>query len=162
MEQILLILPILVGLVFAWFLYLNINLVYTISKAKKKDPSLKLCLSQTGAITYIILIGIYIFAVVAGSSYVAMNLNDNFDTALFVLNISVILTMILSYLFQQVILIGNRQIMIGRVTLDYRKIKRVAYPKDSKLQFTYGQKSFQTSLLFADRFEIKRILKKYN
>ena len=46
--------------------------------------------------------------------------------------------------------------MIGKIKLDYRKIKRVTYPKSSKLRFIYGQKSYETSLRFIDDFKLKK------
>ena len=50
--------------------------------------------------------------------------------------------------------------MIGKIKLDYRKIKRVTYPKAKKLRFVYGQKSFETSLRFIDDFKLKKALQK--
>ena len=76
------------------------------------------------------------------------------------LNILTLGTIFFAYTFQKIIFIGHRQMMIGRVQLDYRKIKRVTYPKETKLKFVYGQKTFQTSIRFADDFKLKKALQK--
>lgn len=65
-------------------------------------------------------------------------------------------SLITCILLQQIIYVGHRQMMIGKIKLDYRKIKRVTYPKSSKLRFIYGQKSYETSLRFIDDFKLKK------
>ncbi len=67
-------------------------------------------------------------------------------------------SLITCILLQQIIYVGHRQMMIGKIKLDYRKIKRVTYPKSSKLRFIYGQKSYETSLRFIDDFKLKKAL----
>ena len=42
--------------------------------------------------------------------------------------------------------------MIGKIKLDYRKIKRVSYLKAKKLRFVYGQRTYETPLRFIDDF----------
>ena len=87
-------------------------------------------------------------------------ISNNLDGAYAPLNILTIVTLAVSILLQQIIYVGHRQMMIGKIKLDYRKIKRVTYPKAKKLRFVYGQKSFETSLRFIDDFKLKKALQK--
>ena len=59
-------------------------------------------------------------------------------------------SLITCILLQQIIYVGHRQMMIGKIKLDYRK--------SSKLRFIYGQKSYETSLRFIDDFKLKKAL----
>ena len=134
MEAIFNVLPFLVFLFLLWFTYINISYAFNLRQARKEDRTLTSCLSDTGKYFYIILLIIYIC----------------------ILSIFIIFFIFL----QQVIYVGHRQMMIGKIKLDYRKIKRVTYPKSSKLRFIYGQKSYETSLRFIDDFKLKKALQK--
>ena len=86
--------------------------------------------------------------------------NNNLNSIYTPLNILTIITLGVSILLQQIIYVGHRQMMIGKIKLDYRKIKRVTYPRTKKLRFVYGQKTFETSLRFIDDFKLKKALQK--
>lgn len=161
MEAIFGVLPFIVFLALLWLLYVNISFIVTIIRAKKADSTLRSCLSTMGKYFYLGLIIIYIIAL-AVSVYIMIlaTSNPTSDSLYLALNIITILSLLVSYLGQQIIYIGHRQILIGKVKFDYRKIKRVTFPKPTKLRFTYGQKELQTSLWFIDTFELKKALQK--
>lgn len=161
MEAIFGVLPVVVLLVLIWFTYLNISYAITVIRAKKKDSTLESCLSTTGTYFYAGLILLYVILLVgAYISMVILFLNKEENILYIVLNTITILSLIVSYMIQQIILVGHRQMLIGKIILDYRKIKRVTFPKASKLQFVYGQKKYQTNIWFIDDFKLKKALQK--
>lgn len=162
MEDILVVLPFLVLLVLIWLTYLNISFGVTIFKAKKEDQTLESCLNTVGKYFYIGLLIIYVGTFITCFYFIIASLlnGDTLSTYSLYLNILAVVSIIVSFLFQQIIYVGHRQILIGKIKFDYRKIKRVSFPKATKLAFVYGQKQFTTSLRFIDDFKIKKALQK--
>lgn len=161
MEAILGLLPVGVALVLIWLTYLNISYGVTIIRAKKKDPTLESCLHKLGTIFYLSLIIIYVVTLVASIILlITLFLKKDDNLLYYILNLITIFSVVVSYLLQHIIFVGNRQMLIGRVMLDYRKIKRVTFPKETKLRFVYGQKKYQTSLWFINQFKLKKSLQK--
>ena len=76
------------------------------------------------------------------------------------LNILTIYSFVFYLMIQWIIYFGHRQVLIGRVLFDYRKIKRVTYPKKTKLRFTYGQKTLETYIRFIDDSILKKSLQR--
>lgn len=162
MESILVVLPFLVFLVLLWLTYLNISFGFTIYKSKKEDQTLESCLNTVGKYFYICLLIIYVasFIICLYLIIASMLKGETLATYSLYLNILAVVSIIVSFLLQQVIFTGHRQILIGKVKFDYRKIKRVSFPKATKLVFVYGQKQYSTSLRFIDDFKIKKALQK--
>lgn len=155
------ILPFLVFLALLWFTYINISYGVTMYRATKEDHTLTSCLSDSGKYFYIVLLIFYAFVFCVCLALMILNIITNsLDSTYTPLNILTIVTLAVSILLQQIIYVGHRQMMIGKIKLDYRKIKRVTYPKAKKLRFVYGQKSFETSLRFIDDFKLKKALQK--
>lgn len=77
-------------------------------------------------------------------------LSGDVDSVYLPLNILTIYSFVFYLMIQWIIYFGHRQVLIGRVLFDYRKIKRVTYPKKTKLRFTYGQKTLETYIRFID------------
>ena len=69
-------------------------------------------------------------------------------------------TMVCGLNMQGKIFYAQKQVLIGRVLFDYRKIKRVTYPKKTKLRFTYGQKTLETYIRFIDDSILKKSLQR--
>lgn len=154
-------LPFLVFLALLWFTYTNISFAVIMYRAKKKDSSLSLCLSNTGKYFYIGLVIFYAALFIGTVTLMIMALiNNKMDDLYFSLNVLTIGTIAVGFLLQQIILVGHRQMIIGKIKLDYRKIKRVSYPKSKRLRFVYGQKTYETSLRFIDDFKLKKALQK--
>ena len=155
------ILPFLVFLALLWFTYINISYGIIVHRTTKDDHTLTSCLSDSGKYFYIVLLIFYAFTFCICLTLIILNIiASNLEGAYAPLNILTIVTLAVSILLQQIIYVGHRQMMIGKIKLDYRKIKRVTYPKAKKLRFVYGQKSFETSLRFIDDFKLKRELQK--
>lgn len=162
MKDILGVLPFLVFIALIWLVYVNVSFGVKIIRTKKQDSSLECCLSNAGKYFYIGLIVLYVIAFVI-SMYIVIvgfnggNLTDNFYLAL---NTITVVSLAVSFLLQQIIYVGQKQMLIGKIALDYRKIKRVSYPKANKLRFTYGQKEYHTSLRLIDHSRLKKALQK--
>lgn len=161
MEQLSIILPVIVFLAFSWVTYVTISLFWAIRKSKKSDKTLVLALSKNGKIFYGVMITIQVVLLfVSAYFFVAYLLEGDTNAAALFLNILTVFSIGSCYLLQQIIYVGNRQMLIGKVILDYRKVKRVTYEKDNTLHFTYGQRTYHTSLRFIDRDILKRSLQK--
>ncbi|MCR1960725.1 hypothetical protein CWE04_10655 [Thomasclavelia cocleata] len=161
MNAIVNILPFLVFLALLWFTYINISYGVTMYLATKEDHTLTSCLSDSGKYFYVILLILYIGIFIICSLVMVLSaVNNNLNSIYTPLNILTVITLGVSILLQQIIYVGHRQMMIGKIKLDYRKIKRVTYPRTKKLRFVYGQKTFETSLRFIDDFKLKKALQK--
>lgn len=158
MDSLLIILPVLVAIALIWFTYTNINYGVTVFRYTRKDKSLKLCLNTIGKAIYAILTIVYIIGLIGGLVFIALNFGK--DDSYTVLNVITILSIAIGYLYQQVIFVGSKQMLIGRILLDYRKIKRVSFPKRTKMSFAYGMKTFQTSVRFCDDSLLKKATNK--
>lgn len=161
MEDFMLILPILVFLILLWFLYLIVNYVVTIIRTKRKDKTMTCGLNIQGKIFYIVISIIYIIVLI-GMIYLMITgyLTHGFDGVYWPLNILTIISIGYNYLLQFIIYFGQRQILIGRIIFDYRKIKRVTYPKATKLRFSYGQRTLETNIRFIDDSLLKKSLQR--
>lgn len=161
MEIITSILPFLVFIALAWFTFTNISYLVTIYRAKKDDGSLSFCLTNTGKYFYIGMLAVYLilFIICAIIMIIAL-LSKKMGNLYAPLNIITIASIGVALLLQEIILVGHRQMMIGKIKFDYRKIKRVSYPKAKKLRFVYGQRSLETPLRFIDDFKLKKALQK--
>lgn len=155
------ILPFLVFLALLWFTYINIAYGITLHLAIKEDHTLTSCLNDFGKYFYIILLILYIGIFIICSSVMILDIvNNDLNSTYTSLNFLTVVTLGVSILLQQIIYVGHRQMMIGKIKLDYRKIKRVTYPNSKKFRFVYGQKTYETSLRFIDDFKLKKALQK--
>lgn len=153
--------PILVDVVLVWFTYLIVNFVATIIKTKKKDETMICGVSKQGKVFYGILTVIYLVMFVYCIYYMISHLlNGDVDSVYLPLNALTIYSIAFYFTIQWIIYFGQRQVLIGRVIFDYRKIKRVSYPKKSKLRFTYGQKVLETNIRFIDDSILKKSLQR--
>lgn len=154
-------LPILVAVVLAWFTYLIVNFVATIIKTKKKDETMICGVNTQGKVFYGIFTIIYLVMFVYCIYYMISHLlSGDVDSVYLPLNALTIYSIAFYFIIQWIIYFGQRQVLIGRVLFDYRKIKRVSYPKKSKLRFTYGQKTLETNIRFIDDSILKKSLQR--
>lgn len=161
MSDLLVILPILVLIILIWFLYLIANFFATIIKTKKKDSTMVCGLNTTGKIFYAVLTVIYAGVLIASLYFMIIRFIDSdIDGASLPLNILTICSIVYNFLLQYIIYFGARQVLIGRVIFDYRKIKRVNYPKATKLRFAYGQRTLETNIRFIDDSLLKKSFQK--
>lgn len=156
-----LIVPVLVFIVLVWFTYLIINYVATIIKTKKKDKTMVCGLNMQGKVFYTILSIVYVVIVITTIYWMISGyLKKGIDSVYLPLNILAISSILFNFVLQYIIYFGQRQILIGRVIFDYRKIKRVTYPKATKLRFAYGQRTLETNIRFIDDSLLKKSLQR--
>lgn len=161
MDDLFLIVPLLVFIILVWFTYLVVNYFATIIKTKRKDKTMVCGLNSQGKVLYIILSILYIATFIGAlymmiSGYLKNGINDIFLP----LNVLTIVTIVYNLSLQYIIFFGQRQILIGRVIFDYRKIKRVSYPKATKIRFAYGQRTLETYIRFIDDSLLKKSLQR--
>lgn len=161
MDDLMLIVPVLVFIVLVWFTYLIINYVATIIKTKKKDKTMVCGLNMQGKVFYTILSIVYVIIVITTIYWMISGyLKKGIDSVYLPLNILAISSILFNFVLQYIIYFGQRQILIGRVIFDYRKIKRVTYPKATKLRFAYGQRTLETNIRFIDDSLLKKSLQR--
>jgi len=114
-----------------------------------------------GKVFYGVLIVIYLVMFVYCVYFMITHLlSGDVDSVYLPLNILTIYSFVFYLMIQWIIYFGHRQVLIGRVLFDYRKIKRVTYPKKTKLRFTYGQKTLETYIRFIDDSILKKSLQR--
>ena len=157
MDQVLIILAFLVGLVGLYFTYMIVNVVVTIIKSKKRDHSLKFCMSPAGKAFYIGLTVLY-FVVLFGciafmiSTYNTHKMNYISD----VLILWVIYSIVYAMPIANLVLVGRKNMLVGRLLIDYRKMKKINFNTNNEITFVFAQKNFR----FSTRWVDKQLLRK--
>lgn len=131
-------------------------------KQKRQDSSLEPCMSKTGNIIYGIAAVIYVILwVMAIYSFIFMLTNGaNIFVSLGAFNGITIYTMIFAMFIQDYIHVGRKKMIMGNRLFEYRRMKKVAYPKKYKANFIYGQKEYNFSTRFVDVTKLKKHLTK--
>ena len=161
MEKILesgvLILAFLMVLVVAWFTFTIANIVVTIIRTKKLDTSLNFCFNSLGKVFYPILLVVYI-AVVSGSIYfIVVGLMKGIQNYYVNgINAWAFVSVVTAYFLSSLVLIGRKNLMIGRMVIDYRKLKKVNYSYTNKVSFVYAQHEYSFSTRFVDLTQLRK------
>ena len=165
MDQVLIILAFLVGLVGLYFTYMIVNVVVTIIKdgtiiefiSTNPDHSLKFCMSPAGKAFYIGLTVLY-FVVLFGciafmiSTYNAHKMNYISNA----LSVWAIYSIIYSMQIANLVLVGRKNMLVGRLLIDYRKMKKINFNTNNEITFVFAQKNFR----FSTRWVDKQLLRK--
>lgn len=160
-ELILNVLSFLMLIVLAWFSFTVINIAVTIFKCRRKDDSLKFCFNRTGEIVYSVFTVVFIAVYIGGIAAVVYGFNNDSITAYRIaVNVMGLVTLLYSLTLSNIILVGKKELMIGRMLIDYRKMKKVSFTLDDKVTFIFAQKEYTFSTFFADSTEIKRVIKR--
>lgn len=138
-------------IVIVYFTYTIANILVTIFRTKKSDTTLNFCFNQTGKIFYAILTALYVAAVV-GSIYfiIAAIVNSNYHWYVNAVNVWAFMSVVFTYFLSSLVLIGKKNLMIGRMVVDYRKLKKVNYSYNHKVSFVYAQGEYSFSTRFVD------------
>ena len=143
-------------IVTAYFTYMIINVLVTMIKAKRKDHSLKICLTTAGKAFYIIITILYILLVIGGAAFgIHSALNGS---NLYLNGISTVALASLLYAFQiaNIVLVGKKNVLIGRLLVVYRKMKKIDLNNRREMTFVYAQKSFSFSTRWVDIALLRR------
>lgn len=138
-------------LIALYFSYMIVNVFYTIFKQKRSDHSMQFCLTPAGKAFYIIMTIIWIVLLI-GCIAVAI-IAASADRPVVYLNAMVVLalyTIVYSFQVANITLVGRKSLLVGRMSIDYRKMKKVDLNYHNELSFVYSQKSFKFSTRWVD------------
>ena len=138
-------------LVFIYFTYQIMTLLVTMLKQRKKEGAMEFCLSSTGKYAYIGMIVGYVvaWAIFIWTCIVGWQL-DSLQWINNGLSVLTIYTLIFSMQLANIILLGKKHMLIGRLLVDYRKMKKVDLNSKREMTFVYAQKTFRFSTRFID------------
>lgn len=138
-------------LVLIYFTYQIVNLLVTMLKQRKTEGAMEFCLSSTGRYAYIGMIAGYIvaWAVFIWTCIVGWQL-DSLQWLNNGLSVLTIYTVIFSMQLANVVVLGKKHMLIGRLLVDYRKMKKIDLNSKREMTFVYAQKSFRFSTRFVD------------
>lgn len=162
MEDILLnIFSFLLIIVIIWFTYTIANIIVTMVRCKKTDPSLSFCFNKIGKIFYIGLTITYVIVFIGGLGFLVYGLIIN-DMSVYRngLNAAAFISVVYGYLLSSIVLVGKKNMMVGRMMIDYRKLKKVNYTYENKMSFVYAQHDYNFSTRFVDKTELRKRISK--
>ena len=70
------------------------------------------------------------------------------------------LPILFGYSASSLVMIGRKNMMVGRMMIDYRKLKKVNFTYNNKMSFVYAQKDYSFSTRFIDKTELRKIISK--
>lgn len=147
--------------IIAWFTYTIINIYVTIFRCRKLDHSLKPCLNSKGKFFFSAMTILYIICFIGGLGVCIFGLLCNKST-LFNggLNVAAFMSVLYAYIISSIVLIGRKNMMVGRMQIDYRKLKKVNFTYNNKMSFVYAQKDYSFSTRFVDITQLRKVISK--
>lgn len=160
-EIFLTIFSILMVLITAWFSYTIINIFVTMIRCKKLDSSLKFCFNTLGKVYYSILTVLYLAGTIGGIIAIVYGiLNNNSDFWRNGLNVMAFMSVAYGYSLSSIVLVGRKNMMVGRMLIDYRKLKKVNYTYTNQMSFVYAQHEYNFSIRFVDITALRKKISK--
>lgn len=160
-ELILSIFSVLLLIILIWFTYSTVNIFVTFIRCRKLDNSLQLCLNTLGKFYYAIITIIYILGFFGGIYAMITGLfSNNLGTYRLGLNISAFVSVVFGYSLSSIVLVGRKNMMVGRMMIDYRKLKKVNYTYENKMSFVYAQHDYNFSTRFVDKNKLRKVISK--
>lgn len=159
-EIILSIVSFLLLIIIIWFTYSIVNIIVTIKRCKKLDTSLKFVFNTKGKVFFSFLSVLYVVGTIAGIVMMVLGLVINGDIDMYRngLNITAFVCVLFGYCGSGVVLVGRKNMMVGRMMIDYRKLKKVNFSLDNKVSFVYAQKDYSFSSRFVDITQLRKII----
>ena len=138
-------------LVILYFTYTIANILVTVFRTKKLDTSLTFCFNKVGKIIYVASTALYVVTVIASIYFIIVGLmKGNYSWYVYAVNAWAFMSVVFAYLLSSIVLIGRKNLMIGRMVVDYRKLKKVNYSYNHKVSFVYSQAEYSFSTRFVD------------
>ena len=138
-------------LVIVYFTYTIANIVVTIFRTRKTDESLNFCFNTTGKVFYGALAALYVVTVIGSIYFMATGLlTDHYHWYVYAVNAWAFMSVVASYFLSSLVMIGRKNLMVGRMVIDYRKLKKVNYSYAHKVSFVYAQGEYNFSTRFVD------------
>lgn len=146
-------------IVIMWFTYSIFNIIATIYRCKKSDKSLKFVFNTKGKVVFSVLAVVYVVGTISGVTMMILGLTgNNMNLYRNGLNITAFVCVIFGYTGSGVVLVGRKNMMVGRMMIDYRKLKKVNFSYDNKVSFVYAQKDYNFSSRFVDITQLRKII----
>lgn len=147
-------------LIILWFTYTVANIIVTIMKCRKNDHSLSFCFNTKGKVFFSVLTILYIICLIGGIGCTIYGLITD-DTTFFRngLNVAGFMSVVFGYFLSTIVLVGRKNMMVGRMMIDYRKLKKVKYTYN-KMAFVYAQKEYNFSTRFVDISKLRKQISK--
>lgn len=147
--------------VICWFTYTIANIIVTIFRCKKLDNSLGFCFNSKGKIFYIILTILYVVGFVGGIITLIYGFFTD-KTRIFLngVNVAAFVSVVFAYFLSSLVLVGRKNMMVGRMMIDYRKLKKVNFTFTNKMSFVYAQKDYNFSTRFIDITKLRKMISK--
>jgi len=144
-----------------WFSYTIINIFVTIFRSKKIDNSLKFCFNSLGKVFYTVMAILYVGCTIGGLIAIVYGLlNDNSTIWRNGLNALAFMSVAFGYSISSIVLVGRKNMMVGRMMIDYRKLKKVNYSYTNKMSFVYAQHEYNFSTRFVDLTTLRKKISK--
>ena len=148
-----------VGIATCWFTYVIINVIVTFFNAKKLDKSLTFCFNQLGKIFYAAMTLLYVVTIIGSIYFIVVGFTSkNWSYCINALNVLGFVTIVYAWQLSSIVLVGRKSMMIGRLLVDYRKIKKLNFGYTQKVSFVYSQQEYAFSVRFVDLTELKKRL----
>lgn len=144
-----------------WFSYTIINIFVTMFRCKKLDNSLQFCFNTMGKVFYSFLAILYAVCIIGGIISIVYGLLNNND--IFWrngLNAIAFVSVVFGYSISSIVLVGRKNMMVGRMMIDYRKLKKVNYSYSHKMSFVYAQQEYNFSTRFIDLTALRKKISK--
>ncbi|MCD7948718.1 MAG: hypothetical protein LUG12_00455 [Erysipelotrichaceae bacterium] len=152
-------LAVLMLVVTLWFTYTILNIIVTIFKCRQKDKELKFCLSRNGYICYGFLTILYLVCFFGGIGAAIYGIIHGYSGWYRNgLNAAALMSLAYAYMLSSILLLGKKHMMVGRMVIDYRKLKKVNFTYDNKMTFVYMQKDYNFSTRFADKTALRKVI----
>lgn len=138
-------------LVTLYFSYMIVNVFYTIFKQKRLDHSMQFCLTPIGKVFYIVMTIIWIILLIGCIGVACIYaIADKPVVYLNAMTILALFSVIYSFQVANIALVGRKSLLVGRMIIDYRKMKKVDLNYHNELSFVYAQKNFKFSTRWID------------
>lgn len=144
-----------------WFTFTIVNIIVTIYRTKKADKSLAFCFNSLGKIFYGILTAVYLIGFIGGVSAMIYGLVKHADQTFFIgLQVVAFITVVFAFFLSSIVMVGRKYMMVGRMMIDYRKLKKVNYTHNNKMSFVYAQHDYNFSTRFVDKTKLRKLISK--
>ena len=160
-ELILSIFSFLLLIVILWFTYTIANIFVTFYKCKKTDHSLGFIFNTSGKVFYSILTLVYVIGFFGGIGFMVYGIfQDQMDFYRNGLNVAAFVSVVFAYFMSSLVMVGRKNMMVGRMLIDYRKLKKVNFTYNNKMSFVYAQRDYSFPTRFVDKTELRKTISK--
>lgn len=155
------ILPWVLLLFLIYFTLVLISYGVGLIRARKRDNTIHLALNTLGKVFFGALLLFYLIILFNTIRLEILiwsqpgDLETKIQTALQAPNLLTVFTLLFAIETQDIFFIGKKNVLIGNSMFEFRRMKRIQYPKKNKISFIYGQKQYTYSIRFIDISQLK-------